>query len=216
MRNNPQYLATAAARRCAICDGEVWPHPGTTAGKTALCSKKCADRFKNARTATADGYAGSKLPPDNGCNENPAGIFPKFRIPGQGGCPVNPHANSCYRVSVCLRRWRSSARRTKQAGLHRQSPQDQFLHEKFYSTWRMPDKPPASCCNTPTATRRNQDVDGNIYAKRREDGKNTFPFQRKRSSGTETIRWQKPSLRPAAQRISAIGYGVCFDSGGAT
>ena len=26
-------------------------------------------------------------------------------------------------------------------------PQDMALHEKFYSTWRMPDNPALSCCN---------------------------------------------------------------------
>jgi hypothetical protein len=25
-------------------------------------------------------------------------------------------------------------------------PQDQWLHEKFYSTWHIPDNPSASCC----------------------------------------------------------------------
>ena len=45
MRNSPQYLRDDAAQRCAICDGKFglirhysW--------RTALCSKKCADRFK--------------------------------------------------------------------------------------------------------------------------------------------------------------------------
>ena len=45
MRNGPQYLRHDAAQRCAICDGKFglirhysW--------RTALCSKKCADRFK--------------------------------------------------------------------------------------------------------------------------------------------------------------------------
>src|SRR5882724_12035549 len=45
MRNGPQYLRHDAAKRCAICDGKFglirhysW--------RTALCSKKCADRFK--------------------------------------------------------------------------------------------------------------------------------------------------------------------------
>ena len=56
--------------------------------------------------------------------------------------------------------------------LHRHPPQDQLLHEKFYSTWRMPDHPSVSCCNDadcyPTEIKY---VDGNIYAKRREDGK---------------------------------------------
>jgi hypothetical protein len=45
MRNSPQYPWNRAAGRCAICDGKFglvrhysW--------RTALCSKKCADRFK--------------------------------------------------------------------------------------------------------------------------------------------------------------------------
>jgi hypothetical protein len=46
MRNSPQYLRHDAAKRCAICNGEFgliryysW--------RTALCSKRCADRFKS-------------------------------------------------------------------------------------------------------------------------------------------------------------------------
>jgi hypothetical protein len=45
MCNSPQYFQHGAAKRCAICDGKFgliryysW--------RTALCSKKCADRFK--------------------------------------------------------------------------------------------------------------------------------------------------------------------------
>jgi hypothetical protein len=51
-------------------------------------------------------------------------------------------------------------------------PQDQPLHEKFYSTGHMTDHPYVSCCNDadcyPTEIKY---VDGNIYAKRRGDGK---------------------------------------------
>jgi len=51
-------------------------------------------------------------------------------------------------------------------------PQDMPMHEKFYSTWHMPDRPYVSCCNDadcyPTEIKY---VDGTIYAKRREDGK---------------------------------------------
>jgi hypothetical protein len=58
------------------------------------------------------------------------------------------------------------------AALRHHPPQDQFLHEKFYSKWHMPDNPSVSCCNEadcyPTEIKY---VDGNIYAKRREDGK---------------------------------------------
>jgi hypothetical protein len=55
---------------------------------------------------------------------------------------------------------------------HRHPAQDTAIHEKFYSTWRMPDRPYASCCNKgdcyPTEI---QIVGGTIFAKRREDGK---------------------------------------------
>jgi len=87
-------------------------------------------------------------------------------------------------------------------GLSHHPPQDQLLHEKFYSTWRMPDHPSVSCCNDadcyPTEIRY---VDGNIYAKRREDG-STFPFHRKRSSGIETTR--------TAETISALLHRTSF------
>jgi hypothetical protein len=55
---------------------------------------------------------------------------------------------------------------------HRHAAQDEAIHEKFYSTWRMPDHPYRSCCNKgdcyPTEIRI---VGGEIFAKRREDGK---------------------------------------------
>ena len=48
--------------------------------------------------------------------------------------------------------------------------QDLPLHEKFYSTWHMPDDPTKSCCNMadcyPTEIRT---VDSRIYARRREN-----------------------------------------------
>ena len=57
------------------------------------------------------------------------------------------------------------------AAQHRHPPQDEALHEKFYSTWYMPDNPARSCCNNadcyPTDIKY---VGGNIYARRREDG----------------------------------------------
>jgi len=59
-----------------------------------------------------------------------------------------------------------------QAALHHHPPQDHLLHEKVYSTWHMPDNPSVSCCNEadcyPTEVKY---VDGELYAKRREDGK---------------------------------------------
>jgi hypothetical protein len=58
------------------------------------------------------------------------------------------------------------------AAQHSHPPQDEALHEKFYSGWYMPDNPSKSCCNKadcyPTEIKY---VGGNIYARRREDGK---------------------------------------------
>jgi hypothetical protein len=45
MRYGPQHLWNGPARRCAICDGRF----GLIryySRQTALCSRKCADRFK--------------------------------------------------------------------------------------------------------------------------------------------------------------------------
>jgi len=54
---------------------------------------------------------------------------------------------------------------------HHHPPQDVQLHEKFYSTWYMPDNPSKSCCNKqdcyPTETKY---VGTSLFARRREDG----------------------------------------------
>jgi len=49
-RNDTRYLQRNAAKRCAICDGKFglirhysW--------RTALCSKRCVDRFKSREEA---------------------------------------------------------------------------------------------------------------------------------------------------------------------
>jgi len=104
-----------------------------------------------------------------------------------------------------------------QAGLHRHPPQDQSLHEKFYSTWRMPDKPAASCCNDadcyPTEIKY---VDGNIYAKRREDGKyipvpaEKVERNRDNPDGRNHLCAPPPSAFPPSDTV------FCFALGGAT
>jgi hypothetical protein len=59
-----------------------------------------------------------------------------------------------------------------QAQEHNHPLADAPLHEKFYSTWMMPDKPERSCCNKqdcyPTEVRYR---DGFWEARRREDGR---------------------------------------------
>jgi len=58
------------------------------------------------------------------------------------------------------------------AAQHHHPREDEALHEKFYSSWYMPDDPSKSCCNKadcyPTEIKY---VGGNIHARRREDGK---------------------------------------------
>lgn len=53
----------------------------------------------------------------------------------------------------------------------RHPPEHAQLHEKFYSTWYMPDNPTKSCCNKadcyPTEVRI---IGERVEAKRREDG----------------------------------------------
>jgi hypothetical protein len=63
--------------------------------------------------------------------------------------------------------------RVTMAQEHRAHPlQDMPLHEKFYSTWYMPDQPTKSCCNKadcyPTLVKFQ---DGQWWALRREDQK---------------------------------------------
>jgi hypothetical protein len=45
MRNNPQHLREGTANRCPICDGR-FGLIRRYSGRTALCSKRCIDRFR--------------------------------------------------------------------------------------------------------------------------------------------------------------------------
>ena len=96
-------------------------------------------------------------------------------------------------------------------------PQDQLLHEKFYSTWHMPDNPTLSCCNKadcyPTDIRY---VDGILYAKRREDGKYiSIPAQKvERNKDNPDGRNHLCAPPPNGSNPSDIVF--CFALGGAT
>ena len=58
---------------------------------------------------------------------------------------------------------------------HRHPPSDEPLHEKFYSTWFMPDNPARSCCNKADCYPTEIKIEGNrIFARRREDGRWLF------------------------------------------
>jgi hypothetical protein len=53
---------------------------------------------------------------------------------------------------------------------HHHPPQDAALHEKFYSTWMMPDAPRTSCChNEDCAPAASRFVNGRWEARREQD-----------------------------------------------
>ena len=103
------------------------------------------------------------------------------------------------------------------AGLHRHPPQDRLLHEKFYSTWRMPDNPMASCCNDadcyPTEIKY---VDGQIYAKRREDGKFIPIPAEKVERNKDNPDARNHLCAPPPRAFHAVDTVFCFSLGGAT
>ena len=94
--------------------------------------------------------------------------------------------------------------------------QDQALHERFYSTWRMPDHPGVSCCNNadcyPTEIKY---VDGSIYAKRREDGKYIFVPPEKVERNRDNPDGRNHICAPPPTRFSSSDIVFCFALGGA-
>ncbi len=113
----------------------------------------------------------------------------------------------------CLLAIRVQAQENEQdRGARRHHPAaDQLLHETFYSKWRMPDNPSVSCCNEadcyPTEIKY---VGGDIYAKRREDGK-YIPVPLKKWSAIETIPMAGTTSAPA-HKISSTRQTPCSAS----
>ena len=95
-------------------------------------------------------------------------------------------------------------------------PRDQALHEKFDSTWHMPDNPAVSCCSNadcyPTDIKY---FDGRLCVRRREDGKFiSMPSQkvernRDNPDGRNHL-CAPPSVTSPADMVD------CFAPGGAT
>ena len=102
---------------------------------------------------------------------------------------------------------------------HRHHPaQDQLLHERFYSTWHMPDNPVLSCCNNadcyPTEI---QSVDGKIFAKRREDGKYILiPSQKIERNRDNPDGRNHLCAPPPGFAKNPVDTVYCFALGGAT
>jgi len=127
--------------------------------------------------------------------------------------------NSFYKFfqGICLCCALMMPVQAQDVGLHRHSLQDQLLHDKFYSTWHMPDNPAASCCNNadcyPTEIKY---VDGTIYAKRREDGKFILIPPEKVERNRDNPDGRNHLCAPPPHAFHAADAVFCFALGGAT
>jgi hypothetical protein len=96
-------------------------------------------------------------------------------------------------------------------------PQDQALHEKFYSTWHMPDNPAVSCCNNADCYPTDIEyVDGRLYAKRREDGKFILVPPQKVEHNRDNPDGRNHLCAPPPSLTSPSDTVYCFALGGAT
>ena len=104
---------------------------------------------------------------------------------------------------------------------HRAHPAaDVPLHEKFYSSWNMPDQPTRSCCNKADCYPTEVRVQGGmIFARRREDGKwllipsNKVERHRDNPDGRNHICAPPPPPTSASNEPDTV---YCFALGGAT
>ena len=103
------------------------------------------------------------------------------------------------------------------AAQHRHPPEDVALHEKFYSTWYMPDNPVRSCCNSadcyPTEIKY---VGGGIYARRREDGKYILIPPQKVERNRDNPDGRNHLCAPPPDSTYPEDSVFCFSLGGAT
>jgi hypothetical protein len=103
------------------------------------------------------------------------------------------------------------------AGQHRHPPQDEPLHEKFYSSWYMPDNPSKSCCNKadcyPTAIKFSG---GNVFARRREDGKYIPIPPQKVERNRDNPDGRSHLCAPPADSFYPPDTVFCFSLGGGT
>jgi hypothetical protein len=99
---------------------------------------------------------------------------------------------------------------------HHHPAPDEAIHEKFYSTWFMPDNPTKSCCNKMDCYPTEIKIEGNnIFARRREDGKWLLIPSRKVERNRDNPDGRNHLCAPAP---TATGYPpdtvFCFALGG--
>jgi hypothetical protein len=103
------------------------------------------------------------------------------------------------------------------AAQHNHPPQDEPLHEKFYSRWYMPDDPSKSCRNKadcyPAETKY---VAGTIYARRREDGKYIPILPQKVERNRDNPDGRNHLCAPPPTSFNPSDTVFCFSLGGGT
>jgi hypothetical protein len=185
----------------------------TTAGERPSVRRSAMTASGRARKATADGCV-DFTPRDGGRGETRAVAFRS-----SGGCAVSLLCELLLGICLCgaLVTPGLAQDEQSQTGLHRHPPQDQPLHEKFYSTWRMPDNPSASCCNDADCYPAEiKYVDGNIYAKRREDGKYIPIPPEKVERNRDNPDGRNHLCAPPPNAFHSSDTVFCFALGGAT
>ena len=100
---------------------------------------------------------------------------------------------------------------------HSHPPQDVPIHEKFYSSWMMPDNPNKSCCNKadcyPTEARFHA---GHWQARRREDGKWLFVPAAKIERNRDNPDGRNHLCAPPPGSYHPPDTVFCFSLGGGT
>ena len=103
------------------------------------------------------------------------------------------------------------------AAQHRHPPQDEAPHERFYSTWYMPDNPARSCCNNadcyPTEIKH---VGGFVFARRREDGKYILIPPQKVERNRDNPDGRNHLCAPPPDSDHPVDIVFCFSLGGGT
>jgi hypothetical protein len=96
-------------------------------------------------------------------------------------------------------------------------PEDMAIHERFYSTWFMPDQPSKSCCNKADCYATEiKYVDGQIYARRREDGRWLPIPARKVERNRDNPDGRNHLCAPPPSHASNGQEVYCFALGGGT
>ena len=109
----------------------------------------------------------------------------------------------------------SSAGEAQEHGHH--PPEDWPIHERFYSTWYMPDQPTKSCCNKADCYPTDIEyVDGQIYARRREDGRWLLIPARKIERNRDNPDGRNHLCAPPPNRAHRDEEVYCFTLGGGT